>query len=150
VEEDSKEESSNAEEATPVDRDARTKKHRRPKADEADAASVPESTWGYPSFAKDFPEHDELARLVEAFAHGNYAAVREGAPKLAASTDDAAVKKAAELLRERIEPDPTSRLLFLFAAILLAFLSFWWVTHDGPEGAAEPPLKPAPARKLEQ
>lgn len=88
--------------------------------------------WGFPSFAKDFPEHDELARLVEAFARGDYLTVRNDAPKLAASTDDAAVKKAAETLRERIEPDPTSRLLFVFAALLLAFLTIWWVTHDGP------------------
>jgi hypothetical protein len=90
--------------------------------------------WGFPSFAKDFPENDELARLVEAFARGDYLTVRNDAPKLAASTDDPEVKTAAETLRERIEPDPTSKLLFVFAAVLLAFFSIWWVMHDGPSG----------------
>lgn len=107
-------------------------------------------SWGYPSFAKDFPANDELARLVDAFARGDYATVRADAPKLAASTDDDAVKKAAQTLRERIEPDPTSRLLFVFAALLLAFLTFWWVTHDGPDGNAAPPLRPAPPPKVER
>ena len=105
--------------------------------------------WGYPSFAKEFPKHDELERLVRAFSRGNYAEVREGAPQLAASTDDPEVKNAAELLRARIEPEPTLRLLFVFAAALLAFLTFWWVTHDGPEANAPAPLKPVPAKKLE-
>lgn len=88
--------------------------------------------WGYPSFARDFPENESLDALVQAFARGDYATVRAGAPKLAAATEDAEVKRAAELLRARIEPDPTSRILFALAAALLAFLTVWWVTHDGP------------------
>lgn len=88
--------------------------------------------WGFPSFAKDFPENDELARLVEAFARGDYLTVRNEAPKLAASTKDPDVKNAALTLRQRIEPDPTSRVLFVVAGLLLAFLTLWWVTHDGP------------------
>lgn len=106
--------------------------------------------WGYPSFAKDFPANEELNRLVDAFARGDYATVRRDAPKLAASTDDAEVKKAAETLRERIEPDPASKLLFLFAALLLAFLTVWWVMHDGPSSGTPPPLKPAPSPKAER
>jgi len=87
-----------------------------------------------PAFAVDFPDHPELTALVEAFARGDYGTVRVEAPRLAASTDDEAVKRAALLLRERIEPDPSAKLLFLFAAVLLAFLSAWWIGHDGPEG----------------
>lgn len=106
--------------------------------------------WGFPGFAKEFPKHPELDRLVEAFARGDYAAVRVGAPKLAAETDDDAVKKAAQMLRTRIEPDPTSRLLFIFAAVLLAFLTGWWITHDGPQGDAAPTKAPAKTQSIEQ
>lgn len=106
--------------------------------------------WGFPSFAKEFPKHPELDRLVEAFSRGDYATVRIGAPKLAASTDDEAVKKAAQTLRTRIEPDPTSRILFLFAAALLAFLTIWWITHDGPQGDAAPTKAPSKTQGIEQ
>ena len=64
--------------------------------------------------------------------------VRERAPKLAASSTDEQVKKAATTLRECIEPDPTSKVLFVFAAALLVFLTLWWVSHDGPEGESLP------------
>ncbi|MDF2698408.1 MAG: hypothetical protein K0S65_6792 [Labilithrix sp.] len=101
-------------------------------------------SWGFPRFAKDFPRDAELDALVDAFARGDYATVRTGAPKLAAATDDEDVRRAARLLRERIEPDPTSKTLFLVAAALLAFLTAWWVAHDGPEGTAPPAVKVAP------
>ena len=97
------------------------------------------ASWGFPRFAKDFPRDPELDALVAAFARGDYAAVREGAPKLASRTTDEAVKRAAQTLRERIEPDPTSKALFLIAAALLLALTAWWVTHDGPEGNAPAP-----------
>ena len=97
------------------------------------------SEWGRPAFAKDFPADPALAVLVDAFARGDYRTVRDEAPRLAATTTDADVKRAVELLRARIEPDPTSRLLFLLAVALLAFLTIWWVTHDGPEGDGVPP-----------
>ena len=100
------------------------------------------ASWGFPKFAKDFPRDPELDALVAAFARGDYAAVREGAPKLASTTSDEAVRRAARTLRERIEPDPTSRALFLIAAALLIALTAWWVAHDGPEGNAPAP-KPA-------
>lgn len=96
-------------------------------------------SWGMPAFAKSFPADPALAALVEAFARGDYRTVRDEAPRLAATTTDADVKRAALLLRERIEPDPTARLLFLLAIVLLAFLAIWWVTHDGPEGDGVPP-----------
>lgn len=98
-------------------------------------------SWGFPRFAKDFPANDELDALVAAFAAGDYATVRARAPKLAAEAEDEAVRNAARTLRDRIEPDPTSRLLFMVAAALLAFLTVWWVTHDGPP--KETPAAPA-------
>ena len=101
-------------------------------------AGDPSASWGNPRFAKEFPRHPELDALVAAFARGDYAAVREGAPKLAAATDDDAVARAARTLRERIEPDPASRTLFLVAAALLVFLTAWWVAHDGPDGNGAP------------
>lgn len=96
-----------------------------------DRYEVVRKSWGFPSFAKNFPRHPELDELVVAFARGDHHAVREGAPKLAAETTDPAVKIAAETLRARIEPDPTSKVLFLLAGVLLVFLAAWWVTHDG-------------------
>lgn len=101
-------------------------------------------SWGQPAFAKDFPKDDELERLVAAFARGDYATVRTDAPKLAATTKDDAVKAAAVLLRERIEPDPSARLLVALAFALLAFLAGWWVMHHGPEGNGAPPAHVPP------
>lgn len=101
--------------------------------------------WGFPSFAKDFPENEELAALVDAFARGDYKTASDGGLALAKKTDDEAVKKAALLLAERTKPDPTSRLLFLLTAGLLVFLSIWWMTHDGPPKDAPPaPTTPVP------
>jgi hypothetical protein len=85
-----------------------------------------------PAFASDFPDHPELAALVDAFARGDYRTVREQAPVLAASAEDEDVRRAAKLLRARLEPDKAARILFVLAALLLAFLTAWWVAHDGP------------------
>ena len=86
--------------------------------------------WGMPAFARDFPKDPELDALVVAFARGDYLAVRQRAPKLAASTSDPQVKRAAELLRQRIEPDPLARALFVIAAALLIVLTSYWVLHS--------------------
>ena len=102
-------------------------------------------SWGFPAFARDFPHDPDLAALVSAFAAGDYATVRTGAPALAAKTKAEDVKRAAELLRARIEPDPTSRWFFALTAALLVFLFAWWLTHDGPSHHAPAPPKPPPA-----
>lgn len=109
-----------------------------------DAFSKLRASWGFPGFARDFPNDPELASLVEAFAAGDYATVRTGAPALAASTTDEHVKRAAELLRARIEPDPTARIFFALTAALLVFLMAWWVTHDGPAPHGPQGVQPAP------
>jgi hypothetical protein len=96
---------------------------------ETSETSETKEDWGYPGFAKDFPPDPELEALVAAFARGDYLAVRERAPRLAESTTDEAVRKAARLLRQRIEPDPASRILFAIAAALLALLTTYWVLH---------------------
>lgn len=109
---------------------------------------IDKSDWGHPSFANDFPENEELAALVTAFARGDYKTASEGGAALAKKTDDEAVRKAALLLVERTKPDPTARLLFLFTATLLVFLSVWWMTHDGPPKDA-PPASTAPVPTVE-
>jgi hypothetical protein len=101
------------------------------------------ASWGFPAFARDFPREPALDALVAAFAAGDYATVRAGAPELAATTEYAEVKRAALLLRARTEPDPTARVFFGLTAGLLVFLTVWWVTHDGPEHRPPPPPPPA-------
>ncbi|MDB4938865.1 MAG: hypothetical protein JWP87_5837 [Labilithrix sp.] len=114
-------------------------------APKVDVYEKTRATWGFPAFARDFPNDPELAVLVAAFAEGDYATVRAGAPELAAKTTDEHVKRAAELLRARIEPDPTARVLFALTAALLVVLMGWWVTHDGPQNHAPAPAKVPPA-----
>lgn len=103
------------------------------------------ASFGFPGFAGAFPRHPELDALVVAYARGDYATVRAKAPDLAKS-DDADVARAAKVLRERVEADPGAKLLFLFTAVLLAFLTVWWVGHDGPEHGKP---APTPAPKIE-
>ncbi len=97
-----------------------------------DAWALVERSWGFPAFARDFPRDAQLTKLVMAFATGDYLAVRVGADALAEATPRDDVKRAALDLRARIRPDPASRILFALTAVLLAFLSLWWVTHSGP------------------
>ena len=98
-----------------------------------------------PAFAKDFPRTPELDALVAAFEQGNYALVREEAPRLATATEDDAVRRAALTLRERIEADPLSKVLFILTALLLAYLSAYWMMHDGMRN-----LQPSPPRVIEK
>ena len=113
-------------------------------APKTDAFATARDSWGFPAFARDFPNDPELASLVTAFAAGDYATVRTGAPALASKTSDEHVKRAAELLRSRIEPDPTARVFFALTAALLVFLMTWWATHDGPQSHGPPPPQPPP------
>jgi hypothetical protein len=105
----------------------------------------PKQDWGFPEFARDFPRDPELDRIVAAFAAGNFRAVRDGVPKLAAGTSDEAVRTAALTLLDRTRPDPASRVVLLATAALLAVLSAWWIGHDGPPAdAADTRTAPAP------
>jgi hypothetical protein len=78
-----------------------------------------------PAFHAWFPRDEELGRLVRAFEVGNYAMVREQAPKLAQSSENEKVRAAARELLARIEPDPLMKYLLLAAALLLLFLAFY-------------------------
>jgi hypothetical protein len=84
---------------------------------------------GVPTFAQRFPRDETLDALLVAFERGNYARVREGAQKLAASTKLPAVREAAEELLRRLEPDPLARYLLGAASLLLVFFSIWYFTH---------------------
>jgi hypothetical protein len=81
-----------------------------------------------PGFLLEFPADPELQRLVRAFEAGNYEAVREGAPKLAAQTEDPAVRGAARELRRRIDPDPLMKYLLWVAIALFVFVV--WYTYQ--------------------
>jgi hypothetical protein len=81
-----------------------------------------------PGFLLEFPDDPELQRLVRAFEAGNYEAVRVGAPKLAAATEDPAVRGAARELRRRIDPDPLMKYLLWVAIALFAFVV--WYTYE--------------------
>lgn len=84
-----------------------------------------------PPFAADFPVDPELDALVAAFERGDFARVREGAPRLVSSAAEEGVKAAARTLLARTRPDPLATLLLAISALLLVLLSAWWITHDG-------------------
>jgi hypothetical protein len=117
------------------------------------AADVPPSdepyeralaSWDFPSFARRFPRDPKLDALVIAYAKGDFKTVGIEAPKLATASGDDAVKNAALLLAARTRPDPAAKMFFLLATALLAFLTIWWVTHDGPPKDTPAPTKPVP------
>jgi hypothetical protein len=82
-----------------------------------------------PRFLLEFPNDPALQQLVRAFEAGNYQAVREGAAKLAESTEDPIVRAAARELGRRIDPDPLLKYL-LFVALGL-FVIVVWYTYQG-------------------
>ena len=67
--------------------------------------------------------------MVRAFEAGNYRAVREGAAKLAESTEDPLVRASARELARRIEPDPLMKYLLFVALGLFVFVV--WYTYQG-------------------
>jgi hypothetical protein len=113
----------------------RKRKRKRPElaSDELASDEAPARRDGVPAFALGFPDDPALAALVAAFDQGDYARVRREAPALVQQTESVAVRKAARELLKRIEPDPIAVYLLAGAALLLAFLAFWYWTH--PHGA---------------
>jgi hypothetical protein len=81
-----------------------------------------------PGFLLEFPDDPELQQLVRAFEAGNYEAVRLGAPKLAESSENPAVRAAARELRRRIDPDPLMKYLLWVAIALFVFVV--WYTYQ--------------------
>jgi hypothetical protein len=82
-----------------------------------------------PPFARDYPAHPELDRLVGAFTQGNYAAVRTGAEALATRSKDEAVQHAARDLRRRLDPEPTAIYLWGLGVGLSILLYVYYVMH---------------------
>lgn len=117
----------NAGEVAP-ERPKRKRKKRRGEATrraELDAAGMQRA-----AFVLDFPEDPELDVLVRAFEAGNFAFVREHAPRLAESSSNADVKAAARELSRRIEPDPLVKFLLGVAAVLfLVVVSYVYHSH---------------------
>jgi hypothetical protein len=85
-----------------------------------------------PAFVLDFPNDPELAKLVAAFEAGNYAYIREHAPDLVERPEtDPAVRRAANELLTRIEPDPLIRFLLAVSVLLLLFLTYYAYSNHG-------------------
>jgi len=84
---------------------------------------------GVPAFAQMYPRDEALDALLEAFERGDYMSVRDGAQKLVVSTTKPAVRRAAEDLLRRLEPDPLARYLLVVSTLLLVFFSLWYFTH---------------------
>jgi hypothetical protein len=127
-------ESGDAETAAPKRRKKRKKRAPEPEASPAEPkppALTPDGR-ERPLFVLGFPEDPELDRLVHAFEAGNYAFVREHAPKLAERTSSPRVRDAARELARRIEPDPLIKVLLGLSVALFLVLAFWaYKTHGG-------------------
>jgi hypothetical protein len=95
-----------------------------------------------PAFAAGFPRVPAVEALLEAFQRGDYGYVRAEAARLANTSDDEAVRKAASELRARTGADPLAVGLLVLAAALLLAISSWWIVH----GHTAPP---APERGRE-
>ena len=77
---------------------------------------------GRPAFAAEYPASPELDELLAAFRAGNYQLVRQQATELARDTKDPHVRRAAQDLRQRLDPSRLSLYLFLLPVLLLLIL----------------------------
>ena len=91
-----------------------------------------------PSFAKDFPSHEALDVLVDAFARGDFARVRADARQLAVDASDEDVRRAARTLYDRTRPDPLAVGLVAVTAVLLIALSAYWMVNGKPPPSETP------------
>ncbi|MCS6899951.1 MAG: hypothetical protein NZX77_09310 [Polyangiaceae bacterium] len=82
-----------------------------------------------PPFARSYPHHPELDRLLAAFLDGNYALVFKEAPPLAKQAKDQAVARAALDLYRRLRPDPLALAMLGGTGALLFLLVLWFYTH---------------------
>ncbi|HVJ20113.1 MAG TPA: hypothetical protein VM686_32085 [Polyangiaceae bacterium] len=121
----------------PVSKKKKKKKRKPAESEQSSEEALPEeaapvldvSGAERPAFHAWFPRNEELQVLVRAFEVGNYALVRERAPKLAQSGESEKVRAAARELMARIEPDPLMKYLLLAATLLLVFLAFYAYRH---------------------
>jgi len=116
----------------------RKKKKRKKATSEAQGPALPKEIpldadgRERPLFVLAFPSDPELDRLVRAFELGNYAHVREHAPKLAERAESERVREAARELLRRIEPDPLIKILLGLSVTLLVALAVWAYKTHGP------------------
>ncbi len=83
-----------------------------------------------PAFLLRFPEDTALEPVIAAFEAGNYAEVREAAQKLSEDGQTPEVRRAAEELLRRIEPDPLMKLFLSVAiALLLVVVAYGYLGH---------------------
>jgi hypothetical protein len=75
-----------------------------------------------PGFAASYPQSDELDALLAAFEAGNYRLVRRRAARLVETAEDDDVRRAADDLRRRLDPDRLTIFLFLLPLGLLLVL----------------------------
>ncbi len=85
---------------------------------------------GWPEFLDDYPEAPELKPIVEAFARGDYRTVRLLTRSLPSSTAPE-LRSLAENLVARTHPDPLTKLLFVLACALFAFVALWSMLGHG-------------------
>ncbi len=82
-----------------------------------------------PSFARDFPRHPQLDRVLDLFERGNYHLARKEAVLLVQSKEDEAVRKAAKEIVKRISPEPLAMYFMAIASALLVILAGYYWTH---------------------
>ncbi|MEN9580511.1 MAG: hypothetical protein RJA70_3520 [Pseudomonadota bacterium] len=78
-----------------------------------------------PAFLLGFPADSELDTLVAAYERGDFLFVRENAARVINDATNEHVKRAANELRRRIDPDPLVVTMLSLAGALLLFLIVW-------------------------
>ncbi len=82
-------------------------------------------------FLNGLPDAEELRPLVESFATGNYAQLRQQEQALRTQSKDPEILAAARELVERTEPDPLSKLLLWLSVLFFLFIVGWVYFHHG-------------------
>lgn len=98
---------------------------------QAEPEPEPQPRAGWPAFARRYPDDADLARLVAAFARGNFALVRREALPLAERTQRREVADAARDLRGRIDPSRLASYLLALGVALMLFLYFYYARLRG-------------------
>ncbi len=129
-----------ADEAAPAEVDAPKKRRRKKQKKLGDAAeSEPQilerprlDAKGIerPAFLLRFPEDPELEPVIAAFEAGNYAHVRAAAQKLSEQGRTPELRRAADELLRRIDPDPLMKVFLAVAiALLLVVVAYGYMGH---------------------
>ena len=93
-----------------------------------------------PPFAQGFPKGPEVDALLQAFNDGDYRQVQTLARQTLRESKDPAVRDAANVLLNRLRPDPIAVVAIVVTALLLLFLTLWWTPCGGPKRGFAPTL----------